>query len=160
MLFIRVHCSTMRHTWGLKHEETIGIKQGSNTYCMRCWLRLYVAQPIISLYPLPMSMLFPRGIDRNNFHTIYLYLQDWGLDNNLVVIIITHTTLGTMPIIEDCTRCVNQGRLMDVKIAGFIKYWQQKGRTEMRDSRYSYQWALLILTLIIEHCNIFTTMVI
>ena len=34
---------------------------------MRRWLRVHVAQPIMSSYPLPMSMLFPRGIDRNKF---------------------------------------------------------------------------------------------
>ena len=66
MLFIRVHYTTMRHTWGVKHEETTRIKQGSHTYCMRRWLRLHVVQPIMSSYPLPMSMLFPRGIDCNS----------------------------------------------------------------------------------------------
>ena len=49
-----------------------------------------------------------------------------------MVIIITHTTSGTMSMIEDSTRCVNQGRLMNVEIAGFIKYWERKGRIEIR----------------------------
>jgi len=65
MLFIRVHCTTIRHTWEMKHEETTRIKQGSHTYCMRRWLRLHEVQPIMSSYPVPMSMLFPRGIDHN-----------------------------------------------------------------------------------------------
>ena len=50
------------------------------------------------------------------FHTIYQYLQDWGLDNDLVVIIVACTALGTMHMIECCTRCVNQGRLMCHKL--------------------------------------------
>ena len=66
MLFIRVHCPTIKHTWGLEHKETTRIKQDSSTYCMRRWLRLHVAQPIMSSYPLPKSSLFPRGIDHNN----------------------------------------------------------------------------------------------
>ena len=65
MLLIQVHCPTIRHTWEVRHEETTRIKQGSHTYCMRHWLRLYVAQPIISSYLLPMSMLSPGGINRN-----------------------------------------------------------------------------------------------
>ena len=56
----------MKHTWGLEHEEITRIKQGSSTYCMRRWLRLHVAQLIMSSYPLPKSSLFPRGINRNN----------------------------------------------------------------------------------------------
>ena len=66
MLLIWVHCPTIKYTWGLKHEETTRIRWGSNTYCMRRWLRLHVVQLIMSSYPLPMSMLFPRGIDCNN----------------------------------------------------------------------------------------------
>ena len=65
--FIQVHCTTMRHTWGVKHEETTSIEQGSHTYFMRRWLRLHEAQPIMSSYPVPMSMLFPRGIDHNKY---------------------------------------------------------------------------------------------
>ena len=58
----------MKYTWGLKHEETARRRRGNNTYCMRRWLRLHVVQPIMSSYSLPMSMLFPRGIDRNKDH--------------------------------------------------------------------------------------------
>ena len=87
MLFIRVHCLTIRHTWGLKHEETTGIKQGSNTYYMWRWLRLHVAQPIISSYSLPMSMLFPRGINRNRVSTFRkkILIKDGmcGAENNI-----------------------------------------------------------------------------
>ena len=61
------------------------------------------------------------------------------LDNNMIVIIIFCTTLNTIPMIEDCIRCINKGRLIDIKIAGFIKHWRQKGRIEIRSSRYSYQ---------------------
>ena len=35
-------------------------------------------------------------------------------------------------MIEGCTRCVNQGRLIDVEIAGFIKHWGRKGGIEIR----------------------------
>ena len=35
-------------------------------------------------------------------------------------------------MIEGCTRYVNQGRLMNVEIAGFIKHWGWKGRIEIR----------------------------
>jgi len=74
-LFIQVHSSTMWYTRGLKHEETTRIKQGNNIFYMRRWLRLHVAQPIISSYPLPMSMLSPGGIDCNTlryFHKTLL----------------------------------------------------------------------------------------
>ena len=81
-LFIRVHSSTMRHTWGLKHEETTRIKQGNNTFYMRRWLRLHVVQPIILSYPLPMSMLSPGGINCNNEASIITkrgYCYNWYL---------------------------------------------------------------------------------
>ena len=55
----------MKHTWGLEHEETTRIKQGSSIYYMWRWLRLHVAQLIRLSYPLPKSSLFPRGINRN-----------------------------------------------------------------------------------------------
>lgn len=57
-----------------------------------------------------------------------------------MVIIVAHTTLDTMPMIEHYTRCVNQGRLMDVEITGFIKHWEWKGRNRGQNmrSRCSY----------------------
>ena len=64
--FIWVYCPTMKHTWGLEHKEITRIKQDNNTYCMRHWLRLHVAQLIMSSYSLPKSTLTLRGIDRNN----------------------------------------------------------------------------------------------
>ena len=72
-LFIQVHSPTMRHIRGLKHEETTRIKQGNNTFCMRHWLRLHVAQLIILSYSLPMSMLSPGGIDCN-IYTFSIYI--------------------------------------------------------------------------------------
>ena len=75
----------------------------------------------------------PQSCERHqrySFHIIYRYLQ--GLDNDLMVIIIACTASGTMSMIERCTRCVNQGRLMDVEIAGFIKHWGWKGGIEVR----------------------------
>ena len=111
----------------------------------------------------------PQSCERHqrySFHIIYRYLQ--GLDNDLMVIIIVRTASGTMHMIEGCTRCVNQGRLIDVEIAGFIKHWGRKGRIETR-SRYSYQWTaeLDIVTNELQNLahtdnradNIFTTMV-
>jgi len=35
-------------------------------------------------------------------------------------------------MIEGCTRCVNQGRLMNIEIAVFIKHWGRKGGIEIR----------------------------
>ena len=57
-----------------------------------------------------------------------------------MVIIVAHTTLDTMPIIKHYTRYVNQGRLMDVEITGFIKHWEWKGRNRGQNmrSRCSY----------------------
>ena len=133
-----------------------GLYELSRQLCRRCAAFESLRGNWTCMTRLPKSR---ERQQRYYFHTIYRYLQDWGLDNNLVVIIVARTASGTMHMVERCTRCVNQGRLMDVKIAGFIKHWRRKGRTEMRGSRYSYQWALLTLTLIIEHCNISTTMV-
>ena len=48
------------------------------------------------------------------------------------MLITARTASGTMHMIERCTRCVNQGRLMDAEIAGYIKHWGRKGGIEIR----------------------------
>ena len=60
------HKAYMRcNTWG-NSEEKIRTKSGCSTYYMRHWLRLLQRSWLLSSYPLPMSMLSPGGIDRNN----------------------------------------------------------------------------------------------
>ena len=73
-----------------------------------------------------------------------------ALDNDLIVIVMFRTATSA-------TRCIDKCSSMDIEIAGFIKHWGQKGRTEAR--RYSCQWTVEIsLTLIVEHRNRFTTL--
>jgi len=76
MLYILLVLRTMRHTWGR-------IKWGNNEDQARLWHLLYevltetpMAQPIVSSYPLPMSMLSSGGIDRNRnciLHSYFLW---------------------------------------------------------------------------------------
>ena len=57
-----------RHTWGNKMEK-VRTRLGCSAYHMRHWLRLLRRSRSSSSYPWPISMLHPRGIDRN----IYLH---------------------------------------------------------------------------------------
>jgi len=48
-----------------------------------------------------------------------------ALNNDLIVIVMFHTA-------KSATRCIDKCSSMDIEIAGFIKHWEQKGRTEVR----------------------------
>ena len=53
-----------------------------------------------------------------------------ALDNNLIVIVMFHTTTNT-------TRCIDKCSSMDIEIAKFIKHWGHKGRTEISEREIS-----------------------
>ena len=67
----------MRHNTWENNEEKMRTRLGFSAYHMRCWLRLLRHSRSLLSYPLPISMLTPGGIDRNNrsFLTITVFIH-------------------------------------------------------------------------------------
>ena len=76
------HEVSMRYnTWG-NIEEKMRTRLDCSIYCMRYWLRLLQHSQSLLSYPLPMSMLFPGGINHNNIPVLE-FMSSWISDQNL-----------------------------------------------------------------------------
>ena len=130
----------MKHTWGLEHEETTQIKQGSSTYYMRRWLRLHVAQLIMSSYPLPKSSLFPRGINRNTLPT---WLMFWKSRKRFQLL-----------MRKKLIKLTTSSKELLSQSPGYKWPWKS-----LLENRSSSQWARRMSTLSSKtHCFIFQTL--
>ena len=75
-------------------------RSGYHAYHMRCWLRLLWYSRLLSLYPLPMSMLTPGGIAHNNI-PVSGFMSPWNqtkTSNSPTTCMVTIFLLGPIMI--------------------------------------------------------------